>query len=477
MECNFSNRFLYRFRPPVVKPPVVKDGKVVEKQKDIIQELENQEIHLATIEENNDPMDGLQNIFWDGDRILWKNLIKHYCLCLMDSIIKLYKFGNTEFFQHKDIRVWLTPEGLENDEDKELYAIYMNKLLQDNKIVTLLEKISFIRMLDKLELSMLLSLFNLTFLSILNKSTKEKLGHEMIPSLENYVSQPKYDPEKILLLYLSTERKFFRISSEVNSDVYAEMDLWMKYDISNKFSDNYTAKSKSSIVSIMVSFPNAYLDATIEQIYPVPYVACFSKFESKDNCSMWGHYAKGHRGICLIFQPKTIGDREYISLENNEKLFLIPTKYEKRPPELNYFENIIRPVPELFKYWLTDGDIKSDLCKYYAGFNRNEYWERYMEKISYKFKDWDYENEMRAVREGIFPSEQLNQEERNVKYKFEHLRGIIFGIRTAPETKLKIIEIIEHKSKQYGRSDFEFYQAQYSSFEQKLAIRKLNNLI
>ena len=41
-------------------------------------ELESQEIYFANPAELNDPMEGFQDVFWESDRILWKNLIKHY---------------------------------------------------------------------------------------------------------------------------------------------------------------------------------------------------------------------------------------------------------------------------------------------------------------------------------------------------------------------------------------------------------------
>ena len=51
---------------------------------------------------------------------------------------------------------------------------------------------------------------------------------------------------------------------------------------------------------------------------------------------------------------------------------------------------------------------------------------------------------------------------RKAKYDFADLQGIIFGIRTPEEAKLKIARIIEDKCHRHGRSDFKFYQAFYS---------------
>ena len=49
---------------------------------DKYQELKKQEIYFASPEQLNDPMEGLRDIFWRGDKIVWKNFFKHYVFCL-----------------------------------------------------------------------------------------------------------------------------------------------------------------------------------------------------------------------------------------------------------------------------------------------------------------------------------------------------------------------------------------------------------
>lgn len=55
-----------------------------------------------------------------------------------------------------------------------------------------------------------------------------------------------------------------------------------------------------------------------------------------------------------------------------------------------------------------------------------------------------------------------NPDLRKLKYRFEDLNGIIFGMNTPQEEKHKIIQVIEKKCKATGRNDFTFYQAYYS---------------
>ena len=50
---------------------------------------------------------------------------------------------------------------------------------------------------------------------------------------------------------------------------------------------------------------------------------------------------------------------------------------------------------------------------------------------------------------------------RTLTYNFSSLKGIIFGIGTPDNDKLKIIETIHKKCKENKRTDFEFFQAYY----------------
>jgi hypothetical protein len=47
-------------------------------------ELENQEIYFCPPEELNDPVEGFKDLLWRGDAIVWRNLLKHYVLCLLN---------------------------------------------------------------------------------------------------------------------------------------------------------------------------------------------------------------------------------------------------------------------------------------------------------------------------------------------------------------------------------------------------------
>jgi hypothetical protein len=68
---------LYRFRPA----NAILDG---------YKELAKQGIYFAAPEKLNDPMEGYRDVFWSGDPIVWRNLIRHYLLCLTQIYSETY---------------------------------------------------------------------------------------------------------------------------------------------------------------------------------------------------------------------------------------------------------------------------------------------------------------------------------------------------------------------------------------------------
>lgn len=45
-----------------------------------LDELEKNYFYFSLPNELNDPMEGFINLYWEGDKILWKNFLKHYLL-------------------------------------------------------------------------------------------------------------------------------------------------------------------------------------------------------------------------------------------------------------------------------------------------------------------------------------------------------------------------------------------------------------
>ena len=60
-------------------------------------ELENQEIFFASPAQLNDPREGVRDVFWLGDRVVWKNLHRHY----LKSLTRLLQIWCASGGQHE----------------------------------------------------------------------------------------------------------------------------------------------------------------------------------------------------------------------------------------------------------------------------------------------------------------------------------------------------------------------------------------
>jgi hypothetical protein len=129
-------------------------------------------------------------------------------------------------------------------------------------------------------------------------------------------------------------------------------------------------------------------------------ITCFSK--KPDNLLMWSHYAAGHTGLCLIF------DREKL----HKSLSYRPNYRSK----VGYIE-------------FGEENYIDSICKIEVDFPDNKSMEtRFIDIISYKKKDWAYEEEIR-----FFFHFNRSSDIRALKFNKESLQGIIFGYKTQPD--------------------------------------------
>lgn len=96
----------------------------------------------------------------------------------------------------------------------------------------------------------------------------------------------------------------------------------------------------------------------------------------------------------------------------------------------------------------------------------------YMIQVTTKLKKWSYEKEYRLIwSTGIVGVENINK--RKLKYNFEDLDGIIFGLNTEDEHIVQIFHIIKDKCINTGRKEFYFFQACYSNVNRKIDLAKV----
>lgn len=127
-------------------------------------------------------------------------------------------------------------------------------------------------------------------------------------------------------------------------------------------------------------------------------ICCFSR--QNNNYLLWSHYAGHHRGFCLEF-----------NVLDNIDFFLpiFPIIYRKEYAPANLWEAPGAIAEQMFQR-------KSDV--------------------------WEYEDEVRVIKNGA--------EARQVEYKPESLKSVIFGCRATKETIEKVKEVLK-ETVQYKR--------------------------
>lgn len=208
--------------------------------------------------------------------------------------------------------------------------------------------------------------------------------------------------------------------------------------------------------------------------------------------SVWGHYGDNHSGACLIFNADVINEKSFLKLKGKtgysstsgyiydfSKLMFYPIDYIKGYGQIDFFRMLGRlPIPKLNSMWyLLDGSLSEcadDMIKDEDSW-RNNYWENFYRDITVKSKDWSYENEYRLIITSSLDNFS-DPKDRTLNYDFSSLKGIIFGIKTTMEDKLKVMKIIENKCRETDREDFKFYQASYSSKDECIIYSEMSLL-
>ena len=454
---------LYRFR---TTERLLKDS-------EDCKELEKQTIYFASPEELNDPMEGFRDIFWQGDRIVWANLFRHYLYCLEMTWALFSIAGDSKKIEPQDIPV-------------------MTSRIKDSTAVKLFEDVCE-RVFDKAKLhEFIAKLVNaerrirhdeiLFYLQVLHYSALREIQNVyvengLVPNNEVWKKFPRSFEHihKIPDLLSQVEaEEFVGVMMKIGSGAWQDIQLKYKYLRRTKSGSNL----ESNQTFLFCDFPKSYLMQLERVLYPNWYVACFAR--DYGNSSMWAKYGDGHKGTCLIFESETRDGVNGISLNqlnrdsngressNPFQMEFHDVKYGEKVDEIDFFQTIGWWLPEakLKEEWYSDKDGNLSKCGSHLETKadtdawRKTYWERFYPSLSAKTLDWEYEEETRLVLDDFFG--ERDKQSRALTYDFSSLKGIIFGIRTPDSEKLKIIEILSKKCHENDRNDFELFQAYYS---------------
>lgn len=456
-------RYLYRFRPAARLL-----GKDATDSEDAVQgELEKLEIYFAPPDQLNDPLEGYKEIYWSGDEIIWKNLFRHYLLVLA---IRSWQCDETVRFGTslpKELPVEKFPGNLQG---VLLHAYQeMDFLLNSNEIIKGYIK-AFAKNENKHyrpEVAFYLATLHTRFLSVvLLVNNKHGLSG-------SYAVEIPTDPLGDSELHLQAIANI-----EAHDGTCRDLQAYEKIALLNATFAIKTAHIMpgyhQGARDLITAFVPRYLDQLERLMHPQWYVACFMK--ECNNSAIWGGYGDNHKGICLKY--RVLGEAPYMSLEMNRPVGLgykgvaysfqnMPFKevfYDREFSEIDFFKflgNVSNQA--LGGFWYNDGSgnfsTKSEWFRTDSAEIRDEHYAKLDFALTSKLPQWESEKEYRLVLNSYLDISE--KKHRILKYRFSSLDGVIFGIKTALEDKIKAIRIIKAHCEREGIKSFNFYQAYY----------------
>ncbi len=451
-------------------------------------EIEKGTFHFASREELNDPIEGYVRIFWKGDKAAWEGLFRNY-ICSLKQAIDIYLLnGDEEMLHHRTLLVDLhcfdnVPEGgilkalgdgfLADQEIQKLSAFYGNHCLKvcEEELLIVLHFIH--------NRALIRCIQNARETGIVPKEAADEF-------VSSFASKKISFPDELLRAELIDEKQRASIAKVAKGMIEDIQELrYVKMGFEDKLflfgeqnrEDGQPSDEKKTAeahqrrkwLSVAVDFPGLYVEQLKEMVYPESYIVCFSS--QYNDSSMWGNYADHHKGVCLIYETD---ENNGITLDMKNascRHEVLPVRYGGDTMERNFFEAFGRLNPRQIRTWLTGLDGISSAYDAFSDEDewRKRYWEVFQVKTYQKNPAWEHEREYRIAVENFF-GEFKEPASRNLRYTPEHLKGVIFGLKTAEYDKKRVMEKLLARADKY--KDIKFYQAEYADEKQSISIRR-----
>ena len=463
-------------------------------------ELENQTVFFAAMEDLNDPMEGLRDIVWSGDHIVWINLFKDYINCLFWGHNFVAALGPQYPYDLPVRQAWTWNHAPSPQASEMLTDIWERARdeLHLRQFVTTLEESG-----RKVRKDELVHYFKTVNLSVSGMILQAFFDNDMLSPPDGYDHKSEILPLTMPPLPPGTDDAILdAMYEEIHArlSVYRESNTWL-LDHRNHSDEN--AVLQRNWERLRINFPEIYVGELSRLIQPDWYVACFTK--TPHSSSMWSHYGDGHRGACLIFEfedgtPEDSDESNTPSISLRQitggswnkldefrdswrfaPLQFCEVQYGDRPAEVNYFSSMGNITgQDLLDLWYTDeaGNI-SDLAGHITNEHdgqvwRQRHWAAFRRDLAFKTSEWEYEQEHRLVWYDLFKGDR-DKQDRTLTYDFKYLAGIIFGMKMSAVDKRKVIEIITTRCQKNNRDSFPFYQAYYSPTRGDICYQKIFN--
>ncbi|MDE0201927.1 MAG: DUF2971 domain-containing protein [Rhodospirillaceae bacterium] len=436
-------------------------------------ELDKQEIYFAHPTELNDPMEGFRDIYWLGDRIVWQNLFRHYIYCLHITCVISRITGDTGKVKPEHIPI--TSDVPENwtQEAVDLFDDICTRVFERAKLLQFTLRIGNAKRKVRRDelLFYLYSFHHVALHEIESAYFDHGLASNRPLPLDHTSNFENSHKLQEVLGAIEEEDAHYEQVFKVSSFMTEQISLRYRMSPDSSRPDNITANRQF----IVLDFPKKYMERLETIMYPNWYVACFLR--SYSNSSTWGNYGDGHKGVCLIFKTDHEDERITVPLEQitgnsnqGEEWRCRPMEvhevtYGEVHDEIDFFRSLGQlPESKSLDVWYKDAtgsisDCASHIVEDMEAW-REGYWQSFYPGINKKTEHWKYEQESRLILCSML-GELPDKRQRKLKYKFESLRGIIFGMRTSDRDKVRMLDVLKKKCRENDRTEFQVFQAYY----------------
>ncbi|CAM2178472.1 DUF2971 domain-containing protein [Burkholderia orbicola] len=453
-------------------------------------ELENQQIYFCPPEGLNDPLEGFKHIFWRGDQIVWRNMLRHYLFNLMQATSIASVMGQNFNPEKCAFLVHQTEHDLPLAPIRDVYATACKEFFKhpapEQLVIALSSRAREVRR-DELQFYLRL-IHPLAVRSVLTVLAERRLVHmQDAQGLDTLIDAMSENLNTLLLMHDHAgdlSDFIFSASEAVMSQIALISEL-----------KNPVTPERRPWLFISQDFPSYYVASLERLLYPDWHVACF--VADPTNSAMWGTYGDSHYGACLKFKAK-VDDQGEATLDLYRAnswsggkdgvvahYAYVPHRFEHvrytaEFPEVDFFESMATlSRSKLTGFWFAgpngERSTTADRMLREDETWRQEYWRKFATSFSTKSDEWAHEKESRLVLHSNLQRFD-DKESRTLRYRFSDLAGIVFGMKMADEDKLNIMRIIEKKCVAESRKDFEFYQARFSDRTKKIELVRLSLL-
>ena len=444
-------------------------------------ELEEQELALSSPRYFNDPLEGYQDVFWDGDEILWENLLRNYLLNLLWGTNTCLIWDDDEFYEYA-VRPGLTAEDLPTDELRKLYESVCEGFFTERGFQSIPAKLSTLpQPLRKKSLQLVLSSIHPSAL----QAVLETLRDDGIISSDLEIEETKSSEAVEKILDSLSTAMTGKSETEVIESLASLVNPLQSYAALNqevqKGKDELNHHTKKNIF-LRASFPKKYVrEITTSLIHTDWHTLCFVK-----DCTsppMWATYADEHRGAALMFHADNETEDSWGQLtvtgrtgwHGSEPKYgeitapLYEVDYESPPPEVDFFRFLGQlPMPKLMSAWHStpEGEtspVVEEILEDQDAW-RESLWDHFHNMTTRKLKQWEHEQEVRMVLSDMFNSEGSHKK---VTYDMSQLEGIVFGLRTDLEDRFEVMRILSEKGSDGTSLPVDFYEMVFDGTEFK----------